>query len=97
MTLKRDLICPNCDGREIWRIETMQERGHTGIQPQPMGVQLEARFFGDAQAHGKFETLICRACGYTEWYAREIGFLKHDPIRGVHLIKNDVDTKGPYR
>ena len=32
----------------------------------------------------------------TEWYAKEIGYLKNDPVNGIHLIVNDVD-KGPYR
>lgn len=99
MTLKRDLVCPNCEGREIWRIETMRERGNSSELP-PMGVTLEKRFrfFGDAaEAQGKFETLICNSCGYTEWYARQIGHLKNDPVNGIHLIVNDVDEKGPFR
>lgn len=97
MTLRRDLCCPNCQGREIWRIETMHERGRSTMHPQPMGVTLEARLLGDADARGKFETLICKGCGYTEWYARELGHLKNDPVNGVHLIVNDVDKTGPYR
>jgi hypothetical protein len=97
MTLQRDLKCPNCDGREIWRIETMHERGRSSAHPQPMGVTLETRMFGDPDARGKFETLICKACGYTEWYARAIGFLKNDPVNGIHLIVNNVDKEGPYR
>ena len=96
MTLKRDLQCPNCDGREMWRLETMMERA-SGMQPQPLGVLLEPRVFGSALAHGTFETLICAACGYTEWYARAIKGLKHDPVNGVHFIKNDVEKAGPYR
>ncbi|MGZ3407004.1 MAG: hypothetical protein ACXVAN_11210 [Polyangia bacterium] len=97
MTLKRDLTCPNCEGREIWRIETMHERGRSSAHPQPIGIMLEARMFGDADARGKFETLICNGCGYTEWYAKEIGFLKNDPVNGIHFIKNDVEKEGPYR
>ena len=96
MSLKKDLVCPNCDGRQIWRIERMYERGH-GSLPQPMGVVLERTFWTGSESHGGFETLICKACGYTEWYAREIGFLKPDPVNGVHLIVNDVEKAGPYR
>ena len=97
MTLQRDLTCPNCEGREIWRIETMRERGSSSAQQPPMGVTLEARFFRDAEARGKFETLICKGCGYTEWYAKQIGHLKNDPVNGIHLIVNDVEKDGPYR
>jgi hypothetical protein len=96
MSLKKNLICPNCEGREIWRIERMEERG-TGPKPQPMGVVLERTFFSGPEAKGAFETLICKACGYTEWYAKGIGFLRNDPVNGVHLIVNDVDKAGPYR
>jgi len=96
MSLKRDLSCPNCDGREIWRIERMQERG-AGSSLRPIGVQHEMNFWTGPEPRGAFETLICKGCGYTEWYAKEIGFLKHDPVNGVHLIVNDVEKAGPYR
>jgi len=96
MTLKRDLRCPNCEGREIWRIQTMKERGASGA-PELMAVMLERTFFSGSEPRGQFETLICKACGYTEWYAKQIEFLRHDPVNGVHLIVNDVENKGPYR
>jgi hypothetical protein len=96
VSLKKDLVCPTCDGRELWRIETMMERS-AGGQPEPIGVLLEPRVLRAALAHGKFETLICNSCGYTEWYAQAIKGLRHDPINGVHFIKNDVEVKGPYR
>ena len=71
---------------------------HCGIRyPPGKRVTLEARFFRDAEARGKFETLICKACGYTEWYAKQIGHLKNDPVNGIHLIVNDVEKAGPYR
>ena len=96
MSLKRNMVCPNCDGREIWRIEKMQERGHGGSL-RPIGVTHERSFWTGPEPRGAFETLICRTCGYTEWYAKEIGFLRHDPVNGVHLIVNDVEKAGPYR
>ncbi len=96
MSLKRDLICPNCDGREIWRIEKMLERGH-GSLPQPMGVLLERSFWTGSEPRGNFETMICKGCGFTEWYAKDISSLRPDPVNGVHLIVNDVEKAGPYR
>jgi predicted nucleic-acid-binding Zn-ribbon protein len=95
MTLKRDLKCPNCDGHEIWRIETMNEHGPGGVRP--LGVVLERTFLKGVKLHGQFETLICKGCGYTEWYAKDIGFLRDDPVNGVQLIVNDVEKEGPYR
>ena len=97
MSMKRDLICPTCDGREIWRIETMKERGPGVDAVAPVGVLLERGFFA-THAHGTFETLICKHCGFTEWYAKAIGGLKHDPANGVHLLDNRIESKGgPYR
>lgn len=96
MTLKRDMVCPTCDGREIWRIERIFERGG-GNAPQPFGVTLERDFWTGSEAKGHFEVLICRGCGLTEWYAKSTAHLRHDPVNGVHLIKNDVEKKGPYR
>jgi predicted nucleic-acid-binding Zn-ribbon protein len=94
--MKKTLQCPKCEGREIWRIEQMLERGH-GSRPEPFAVMLEPAFWTGSVPHGTFEAFICKACGYTEWYAKNIEFLREDPANGVHLIVNDSEKAGPYR
>jgi predicted nucleic-acid-binding Zn-ribbon protein len=40
---------------------------------------------------GWFETFICKGCGYTEWYARELDEIEPDAAKGIHLL----DARGP--
>ena len=34
---------------------------------------------------------LCKGCGYTEWYARELEEIEPDAARGIHLL----DARGP--
>ena len=83
MTLKRDQICPACSGALIIRITTVQEHGGM-IFPSPLRVA----FLGPLDTHGigSFETFICKACGFTEWYAHGFEHLKADAEEGIQII-----------
>jgi hypothetical protein len=49
----------------------MQERGRHNL-PQDMAVAYDYdRGHAPTVSHGKLETLLCAACGYTLWYARD--------------------------
>lgn len=100
MSLKRDLVCPHCDCREVWHVETMRERGEAGVMErpiQPLNVVLQERFFKLYEGKGSFETYICKSCGFTEWYAQGLDDLKVDPKHGVRLLRGKPDDEGPYR
>jgi predicted nucleic-acid-binding Zn-ribbon protein len=87
--------CPACANRRRFRIETMTEIGDLGIVPIHVLLRAGLLFY---QAVGKFGTLVCRDCGYTEWFAREFTRLRHDPKRGVSLLERAAHSKvGPYR
>jgi predicted nucleic-acid-binding Zn-ribbon protein len=57
--MRRTLHCPRCDGDELWNVRGVAEHGVGGA---PVA-------FGVAQNADPFETFICRACGFTEWYS----------------------------
>lgn len=100
MSLKKDLACPHCEGREVWHIAEMHERGEAGVleRPiQPLNVVLQERFFKLYSGVGAFETYICKACGFTEWYAHGLEKLEADPKRGVRLLDGRNAEEGPYR
>lgn len=46
---------------------------------------------------GCFDLWVCAACGYTEFWARELSGLKHNPGNGVHLIDTTPEPEGPFR
>ena len=99
-SLKRDLCCPHCEGREVWHIDEMHERGEAAAfeKPiQPFNVVLQEKFFKLYNGIGTFETYICKQCGFTEWYARGLDGLRPDPDDGIQLLRGDPEAKGPYR
>jgi len=108
MTLKRDLTCPHCGRRKFWRIEKIQERtvwpdfpaeegrvADLHEEPAPLAVVLKVRG-RHFESLGRFETWICNACGFTEWYAQGLERLRADPEEGVHLLDFEKQ-EGPYR
>jgi predicted nucleic-acid-binding Zn-ribbon protein len=102
MSLKRDLACPHCECRQVWHIAEMHERGEAAPFEKPIApinVVLQQKFFKLYSGTGRFETYICKRCGFTEWYAHGLDELKPDEANGVFLIDGEeVDrNRGPYR
>jgi predicted nucleic-acid-binding Zn-ribbon protein len=100
MSLKGELLCPHCEGRDVWHVETIRERGEAGAfeKPiQPLNIVLQEKFFKLYNGTGHFETYICKACGFTEWYAVGLEGLEPDPANGIHLLKGTPEEDGPYR
>ena len=86
--MKASGICPKCKGRKFWRIETVQEHGHGGFAPLPVAV---VQSWGglNRELMGKFETVICAGCGFTEWYAMQLDQLREEPTRGIYFVDNE--------
>jgi predicted nucleic-acid-binding Zn-ribbon protein len=100
MSLKRDLRCPHCEGRLIWHVAQMHERGEAGAfeKPiQPLNVVLHEKFFKLYNGVGYFETYICKRCGFTEWYAHGLDELEVDSSKGVALLDGNDGDAGPFR
>ena len=69
--------------------------GDLGIVPLHVLLYAGALFY---HAIGKFGTAVCRDCGFTEWFARDYGRLRHAPRRGVSLLERSARAEaGPYR
>jgi hypothetical protein len=100
MSLKRDLRCPQCEGRLVWHVAQMHERGEAGAfeKPiQPLNVVLHEKFFKLYNGVGYFETYICKRCGFTEWYAHGLDQLEVDASKGVSLLDGNESDGGPFR
>jgi predicted nucleic-acid-binding Zn-ribbon protein len=93
--MKKTLICPKCEGRVLWRIDTLKLpvqdqssfRNALSVSPVPLPVQVDAKWSGFATTGG-FEAFICKGCGYTELYAYGIDDLLPDDNLGIQLIDN---------
>jgi predicted nucleic-acid-binding Zn-ribbon protein len=100
MSLKRDLACPHCECRQIWHVAEMHERGEAAAFEKPiapLNVVLQQKFFKLYNGVGKFETFICKRCGFTEWYAHGLDELKEDPQNGVFSLDGSAKDEGPFR
>ena len=81
--MKKTLICPKCEGRKIWRIPRMVERGQggwNGVHPLPV-VSAPAEVLGLALGQGfegTFELFSCASCGFCEMYAHGLNKLAED-------------------
>jgi len=98
-SLRRDLCCPQCEGRDVWHVEQIRERGVGPFEKpiQPLNVVLQERFFKLYDGTGWFETYICKRCGFTEWYAHGLEELKEDPQNGVFSLDGSAKDEGPFR
>jgi predicted nucleic-acid-binding Zn-ribbon protein len=100
MSLKRDLACPHCEGRQVWHVAEMHERGEAAPFEKPiapLNVVLQQKFFKLYNGVGTFETYICKRCGFTEWYALGLDQLEEDAASGVKLLDGTHGDEGPYR
>jgi predicted nucleic-acid-binding Zn-ribbon protein len=87
--------CRDCAGHRHWHVETMHETGDAYVTALHVMMRMT---FWYARTVGKFSTDICRRCGLTEWRARELQELEHDPKRGVALLERARSVSGgPYR
>ena len=94
--MKKTLVCPKCEGRQIWRIDEMKlpqqdassMRAAWSGAPIKVPITVHRRWSGTFDLNGGFEAFICKACGYTEWYAHGLDELQPDEKNGVQLIDN---------
>ena len=94
--MKRTLRCPKSDGQVILRVGEVKELGHSN-QSHPLRVAMFNHALGYAAGLGAFETYICKGCGFTEWYAKEIESIITDVPLGTTLLDGGGDKSGPYR
>lgn len=97
-SLRRNYICPQCDGRLVWRIEKLKVMSPQTGAFEPLGVTQSKGWLLE-RSLGFFEAFICKGCGFTELYADGIAELQPDEKRGVHLIDNrpKIGEVGPVR
>lgn len=100
--------CPKCNGTKLY-VCTNHQPDDDGLNyvhamtitavtiPQS---QTGSSYGTSFRTHaGTYETWICAACGYTEWYAQDrehmLQKLATIPESGVRIV--DGDPKAPYR
>jgi DNA-directed RNA polymerase subunit RPC12/RpoP len=96
MTIKRNLQCPNCDGRVF--LHFRETRGDPESGGQLSRVDAQWSLWWEPSGSGSFETFVCKACGFTEWYAHGLSLVRPDPERGISVIDATAPGSGsPFR
>jgi hypothetical protein len=108
--LRKPIPCERCHGRSFVRCVTVRERGayRRNRDDEPTReyfMPLAATFalhrepgFAAPNMHapiGVFEAYICRACGFTEWYARDAGSIPIGREFGTEVF--EAEDRPPFR
>jgi hypothetical protein len=97
-SLKRDKVCPHCEHRKFWFVSpvrvAVRNQDTLGANAPPLGVSVHSSWLG-TQHKGEFEAFICAACGFTEWYATDLGRIVENPKDGVYFV--DAEPKAGLR
>jgi predicted nucleic-acid-binding Zn-ribbon protein len=92
--MKKTHVCPKCEGRVLWRIDSIRlpSNDHTmraALSGDPAKLAIHVRWgWSGYVSQGGFEVFICKACGFAEWYAHGLEELTPDEKNGVQLIDN---------
>jgi predicted nucleic-acid-binding Zn-ribbon protein len=84
--MRHDLTCRKCGGGKLWNVRSVKESGEDlsvtlrkenggpkTIRKSLLGLQVTVNEWttGFVVGNGRFELLVCAACGYAEWFARD--------------------------
>ena len=88
--------CARCQCDRLWRMLPIREIGTHGAEP--LGLDYVKTLFGQ-RAVGTFSTVVCRKCGFCEWWAQGFDQLTEDAERGIERVEGVPrgPHDGPYR
>ena len=100
--------CPKCNGTRIYVCHVQQPDGESSNVIYPFYVatspipkeEIGAEKGSAYRTHaGHYETWICAACGYTEWYARDPEHLLEKLAKHFHSGVKVIDSASqtPFR
>jgi len=97
-------MCPKCSGKKFAVKAEFRQPHHRGdniTAPFPaITIDVKNQTYGDRITSGQFETWICVACGYTEFYAsgkENLDKLAQKYPDQLRIIDAGPPEQGPYR
>jgi predicted nucleic-acid-binding Zn-ribbon protein len=107
--MRTNARCPKCSGTKLFVCENTQPDWDSSNVVHPFHVTTVERSTDETGARegsryrshvGRYETWICAACGFTEWYAKDaqalLDKLASIPRTGVRVVGGDAPRR-PYR
>ena len=85
--MKRSKRCPKCQGTDLLHVPTFMEAGDMGRTPMAVTEAETGEMFGIPMMTpvGEFEVVICRHCGYAEFYVKNAGDIPADGTNVKYL------------
>jgi predicted nucleic-acid-binding Zn-ribbon protein len=96
--MRTTATCPKCSGKKILVAELRDDTGDFPHRARP--VPVVAWNVGPISTIGRFESWICAACGYTEFYAKDLGDVDELAAQlpnDVRIVDSASPKKGPFR
>jgi predicted nucleic-acid-binding Zn-ribbon protein len=98
--MRTTATCPKCSGKKIVVTDLRYvDHGEGWIATDRIpAVAYDVQ--GRAKSFGRFESWICAACGYTEFYAKDLGDvdkLTAERPEDVRIVDATVPARGPFR
>ncbi len=93
--MKASVTCPKCLNRRILHVDSIADKTQIA-KGAVLSVRAKVPFtvIGRWKNEGEFECVICAACGYTEWYAKNPDAITVDDETVTVL---PVPRSEPYR
>ena len=106
--MKKELICPKCQGRTFYAVETATIPAHDSVNgAEPLTVAAaymktgKSGLLGDeyARYHADVEAWVCASCGYTELYTTKLQNLRYMVKQSGGNVRfvDATATKGAFR
>ena len=82
--------CPKCEHPEVLYLPQLSD-----TQRDKLAAHVDAPGWTTIEHYGVFEAYLCRACGYTELYAKAPQDIPLEKIRGAKVLRSK--TAKSYR
>lgn len=81
--------CPKCQHPEVLYVPRLRDSDYDEMRLDNVGIW-------NREANGGFEAYVCRSCGFTELYVKNVAAIKIEELEGAKVLKAAV-TLDAYR
>jgi len=83
--MKQRHVCPKCENTEILFFPQIADRDDRD-NVRPLVTHVRHFDWKDDDEIGVLQAYVCRACGFTEIYAKEASAIPYEKIPGAQLL-----------
>lgn len=84
--MKRTQVCPKCQNEEIVFVPQIADRDDRDVV-RPLAIFVRHFDWKEDEELGHLQAYVCRACGFTEFYALKPEEIPSKKVPGVKVLK----------